>query len=269
MPSISRRDLARGAAWSVPAVAASSAVPVYAASPNNEPGKVVAVLWSNTFSDTGQGKTTGTDRHYHPWIIYPTAMTTGGNNLSVTNSTPASSLGSAQKGTGTLAPAASDAKGYKVPTGSGKQINIVIENIGETGQQGSDEYADVPRISQDDVPKGTRYTRGTGVNPAWPSLVVRDTGWYTVTTGTRSTSNENHWFGVRSKGSNGRTRWDLSLTVNKDFSSPKDGADAVTFDLFWPSRMPVRFPKVISARVQYRVTVTSEWGTVTYVTSAI
>ena len=269
MPSISRRDLARGAAWSVPAVAASSAVPVYAASPNSTPGKVVAVLWSNTFSYIGQGMTTGTDRHYQPWIIYPTAMTTGGNSLSVTNSTAASTLGSAQSGTGTLTPAASDANGFKVHTGSGSQIHIAIENIGVVGQQGSDEYAAIPRISQEDVPPGSGYTHGTGVNPAWPSLVVRDAGWYTVTQGTQSPTNGDHWFGVRSTGSNGRTRWDLTLTMNKDFTSPSDGAGAVTFDLFWPSRVPVTFPRRISARVQYRVTVTSEWGTVTFVTSAV
>ena len=48
-----------------------------------------------------------------------------------------------------------------------------------------------------------------------------------------------------------------------------DGASAVTFDLFWPSRLPATFPKRISAKVIYRVTVTSPWGTVVYTTSPI
>lgn len=266
---VSRRNVTRAALWSAPALIATSAAPALAVSADKQAGQVVAVLWSNTFSDVGQGKTTGTDKHYQPWIIYPTATKTGSNTLVVTNATAASTLGSAQKGTGKLTPAPASKSGYYEQVGKGQQIHVVIENIGDTSSPGSDEYADVPRISQEDVPRGTRYTRGTAANPAWPSLVMRDQGWYSVMQGTRSTSDGNHWFGVRSKGANGRTKWDLTLQLNQNFTSPNDGASAVTFDLFWPSRLPATFPKRISAKLIYRVTVTSPWGTVVYTTSPI
>ena len=174
-------------------------------------------------------------------------------------------------GTGLLAPAENSGGTYKVPTGAGQKISIKIENIGKTNINGTDTYADIPRISQEDVPKGSGYVSGTAMNPAWPTLVKRDVGWYEVTEGTKSTADGNHWFGTKSKGSNGRTQWDFELTLAKDFTSTGDGSGAVTFDLFWPFRrntLPVQRPAV-NAQVQYRVTVTSPWGVTTYTTGAV
>ena len=220
---VSRRNVTRAALWSAPALIATSAAPALAVSADKQAGQVVAVLWSNTFSDVGQGKTTGTDKHYQPWIIYPTATKTGSNTLVVTNATAASTLGSAQKGTGKLTPAPASKSGYYEQVGKGQQIHVVIETLVIPHLPVRMSMLMCRALVRRMCLGGTRYTRGTAANPAWPSLVMRDQGWYSVVQGTRSTSDGNHWFGVRSKGANGRTKWDLTLQLNQNFTSPNDG----------------------------------------------
>lgn len=101
---ISRRTVAKGVAWTAPAISIAASAPALAASttPDRCPepktfGELVAVPWENTWAAS---QFTGTAQRYQPWVIYPTSAPVRcdpatGTFLphSITNATPNSGVG--------------------------------------------------------------------------------------------------------------------------------------------------------------------------------
>lgn len=258
---MSRRTLNKTLAWTAPVVTAALAAPHAVASPSPF-GAIVAVPWDNTFNS---GLFTGSSSVLQPWVIYPTSRTPG--TYAVTNSTASTAVGDPLLGNSSAFPSIYPTTGTSYngnaaehPDGVGKGAVITISIVALSG---SVVYGNQPRSS----------TSSTN-NNAWPSIAMRDyrpnapDNYYDyIAVDTYSANGTTIGRGVEEftgvpNATTSPTRWDWKIHLTNPVDNQHDGSDAVTFD--------IRFP-VISGnlREQFKVTVTSPWGTITYTSPAV
>ncbi|GAA1350816.1 hypothetical protein [Falsarthrobacter nasiphocae] len=227
MNHVSRRQVSKGAAWAAPAMLLVSAAPSASASPAPETtGNLIAVPWSNTFGT--QKNNFAADNTWLSYVMYP----------STPNGTYSLSAASVAANAGNPNGSASFPPDYSKPTGAGQSITITVTRIA-----GTNTYASTPR------------TVRNATGDAWPFLVLRDSGWYSVSSysavGPTNGGTSAEYSGVPGTDAAGNPTWTWTLTFLKDTVAPSDGSSAITFDLFSP-------PSV--GTVQYQVATTSPWG---------
>lgn len=225
----SRRAVVKGAAWTVPVVAVASAAPAVAASPT---GKLAAGPWYNTWEGTAV-PTNGDSGGMVPYIIMGTTDTTGAASYDQT--TPVAQTWD-NDGTGAYE---CDPAAATTPYGAGDTITVTItENLGTY-------YGDTPVETSEPEPGPA----------AWPDLIIRDVGMYTVSGYNDGVATDAALYGAY----NGTNCWTWTITMAQDIRAC--GSDPVTFDLRFKSQgLTADGQQRLS---QYTITVTSPWGTVT------
>ncbi|MGV3103163.1 hypothetical protein [Rothia sp. 32237D007AR] len=302
-PQIQRRTLARGAAWATPVVLASAAIPAYAASPvpattDCTYGTIVAAPWSNVWPS--QGDFDGRARKELEWAVYPTSNCTGSvQAFSFDNSFPkdqAANPLSPSSAPNNTWPPTFPAGGDRMAdinsvngvngVGQGTIISVKVENVAGdvvyqdtptgddrflfTAAQGDKAYnpngtrglgANVPVIRLNDDFKGadTKYDKLYNyLRFAEAPMVTKNTMW-TWGYGNHYTTTE------------GRDGWSWDIKVMSNIAHGQAGASVVSFMTRLPAATfgdPAKTdPKVI--KTQYKVTVASPWGVVTYLSDAI
>ena len=102
-----------------------------------------------------------------------------------------------------------------------------------------------------DTPTNTNTPAAT----AWPELIPRDAGWYTVTSNPLDTTDPHRLFGDKI----GERTWTWTITVQRDFQACSDGAAVVSFDLYVPNTGVDASGKRRDA--DWTITAQSGWGT--------
>lgn len=224
----SRRKLVKGVAWAVPTLAVATAAPAFAGSPPRG-GITVAGPWYNTWP-SARG-VNGDHGGIIPYIIMGTDNTAGSAFFDQ-NSSQSSTFHVNGNGAYECSP---DSASY----GSGDQITITItENLGTY-------YTETPvKVSE----------REPGP-AAWPDLILRDRGMYTVTNYSSQLDGAAYW-GVKTPG---QGQWTWTLQMNRNHRGCN--TDPVTFDLRFRSQgLGEHGGQRLS---QYTITTVSPWGTVT------
>lgn len=300
-PQIQRRTLARGAAWATPVILASTAVPAFAASaPQVEDDctydKIVSAPWSNVWPS--QGNFTGAVAKELEWAVYPaSSCLTGLQAFSFDNSLPTAQAGNplaSSSATANTWPPTYPAGGNQMAdinsvngingVGQGAIISVTIENIA-----GDVVYQPTPTGSYRFIfaNGGAAYssngTRGAGANV--PMIRLNDDFKGADTTYSKLynylrfadapmvTKNTMHtWgYGNHYTTADGRDGWSWDIEVMSNIANGRAGASVVSF----MTRMPAATygdAATTSASViktQYRVTVTSPWGVVSYLSAGI
>ncbi|OFS13074.1 hypothetical protein [Kytococcus sp. HMSC28H12] len=224
----SRRAVVKGAAWTVPVVAVASAAPAVAAS---QTGKLAAGPWYNTWP--GSQDVNGDHGGLVPYIIMGTTDTSGAASYDQTSARD-TTWGNDGTGAYECDPAAAT-----TPYGVGDTITITItENLGTY-------YGDTPVETSEPAPGPA----------AWPDLIIRDVGMYTVQGYNGQVATDAALYGEY----NGTNCWTWTVTMAQDIRPCS--SDPVTFDLRMKSQ---GLNEDGSQRLaQYTITVTSPWGTVT------
>lgn len=257
---VSRRALAKGAAWALPSIAVAGAAPAFADSTCPE---LIAVPWSRLWD--GTKAEFGGNNTYIAYVMYPTSDRSGSQSYDWTS--PVSTTGTAGGGVD-----AGNMQSYPPDFTNcsgdcsvvGKTVQVTLEQI-----SGDTQYS----------PDPITYTRDSANddNP-WPYMVtqrpddngITGQGWYEVTTysahAPQAWSLPTEYTGVAGTSSSGNPTWYWEYTMVKNICSPSDGDNAVEYQIFIP-------PHFVNGRQemrrQYRVTTTSPWGTNVYTTKPV
>ncbi len=301
--SINRRTLVKGAAWTAPAIAATAAVPAYAASSSTEPqqdvcryGKLVAAPWSNVWEAR---KFNGKVEEDVEWAVYPTSnCTSAPQHINIDNSFPAAQAANPyyeRTAQGTWRPFF-PANGNRMAdvrsvdgvdgTGQGNIIRVTIENVA-----GDVNYVDTPtgsdrflfQAKDGDPAYGPNGYRGRGANV--PMIRLNDDFKGANTTYSKlynylrfadgpMPAKNTMWtwaYGEHYKTAEGRDGWSWDIEVMSNITAREAGADVVSFMTRLPAAQYGDASRSNSKTipVQYRVTVTSPWGVVTYLSDAV
>ncbi|WP_030015677.1 hypothetical protein [Curtobacterium sp. S6] len=285
----------------MPITVAASGVPTYATSrPTKDRctpfGVIVAAPWFSSWP--AQGNFTGQSAKDLEWAVYPTSnCTEQPQSFGFTNSFPkvqaANPLATSGARNGMWPPVYPaggnpDADYSSVDgvngTGQGQQIRVLVENIaGEVNYRptptGNDRYifqngqgaytsngtrgqgANVPMIRLNDDFKGTNspYSRLFG---------------YLKFPGAPEPSKSTPWtwaYGEHSTNAAGRDQWTWTIELASNITTGQAGASVVSFMTRMPAATFGDENRASGAviRTQYRVAVTSPWGTVTYTSDAV
>lgn len=300
--SINRRTLVKGAAWTAPAIAATAAVPAYAASLSTNQdicryGKLVAAPWSNVWESR---KFNGKVEEDVEWAVYPTSNCTANaqymsidNNFSaVQAANPLANSNARQNSWPPFFPT----NGNRMAdvnsvdgvngTGQGNIIHVTIENVA-----GDVNYVETPtgnarflfEAKDGDPAYGPNGYRGRGANV--PMIRLNDDFKGANTTYSKlynylrfadgpMPAKNTMWtwaYGNHYKTAEGRDGWSWDIEVMSNIAHGDAGASVVSF----MTRLHAATfgdASRTNARViptQYRVNVTSPWGTVSYLTAAV
>lgn len=299
-----RRTLVKGAAWATPVVAATAVVPAYAASKNPcEYGTIVSVPWGER---ANRRRYKGTVNEEYEWAVMPTSnCSPQPQTYFIDNTTPENKLAypwGRYEGVSDFPPIyppnGKDTPDYTSKdgvggVGGGVIINVRVENVaGDVSYAPTPTGADRFAFGESDANrKNNMYYaegyKGKGANPP----VVRLNDNYK---GSRSTyiahgkynylhfpdgprppkENSPMWtyaYGKHYTTAEGRDGWSWDIQVMANITHPNAGADVVSY-MTYLRKHTYGDPAHQSAKVipvQYRVIVTSPWGTVTYLSAAV
>lgn len=270
---ISRRTMAKGAAWAVPAVAMASAAPRIAASPPVQgEGVLIAVPWgehvgspaiedgnwvlANTSGNIETKPGYAYDKLYLTFVMFPTQMAPGGIGTGIHDMGPDSTRadsGDSQNRGGTKFEwlDACGLDGYSI---IGEKVTITVEVT-----DGSNTFCPTRRHADE------YYSSDPDKNP-WPMLIWRDRSYYDITnpawqdkqSGAQITTSAQYFGEVKSTD---LYKWQWELTMKQAMCTADSGADAVTFDIMMPHYHNL---KAGETKPKYKITIVSSWGTVTW-----
>ena len=246
---ISRRSVAKGAAWSIPAVTIGTAAPALAASPPPVTTQLINVPWSALYD--GTKNTVGDSNSYIAYVLYPTSTPPG--TATFTSATPAIETGNANN-------SAAFPSDYTDCSGAnsveGVTTTVLVENIG-----GDTQYSATPK-TYNDVP---------GNDPsgnAWPYIITqqpdRGTNYEVTSYGAfqpQPGSLNNQYNMVMSTKADGRPQWTWTITMIAATCSAGDGAGAIEYQIFFP---PHYAPAGTISNPTYRITTVLPWGTTVF-----
>lgn len=292
---IKRRTLAKGAAWAAPAILASSQIPAYAASSSTSPdsceyGKIVSAPWFSPWPVNYNGSAA----KEIDWAVYPTSKcSSGAQALSISNSFPKSQAGAPTGNpSSTYWPPTYPAGGSTIPdynsvsgvngVGAGEKIYVTIENVA-----GDVNYIETPTGDQRFIFSGgagaysSNGTRGAGANVPMIRLNDDFKGYKNPTTFSylrfsqapivEKTSIHTWGYGDHYTTAEGRDGWRWEIESMSNITNGNAGAAVVSFMTRLPAAQYGDASRSNSKTipVQYRVTVTSPWGVVTYLSDAV
>ncbi|MDO5750395.1 MAG: hypothetical protein Q4P78_04220 [Rothia sp. (in: high G+C Gram-positive bacteria)] len=307
---ISRRQMTQ-ALWAAPVIAASAAVPAYAASATGENyGQIIVLPRASKAADQ---KFNGTKAATYTWIMYPTSnLGNGTADMQYTNASSTASMGyhdPADTPAGAVFPPVYPANAPKEVmgfnggadfssvdgvdgVGQGARFHITIENIA-----GDVVYAPTPTgttlgsakvvVGGGDAIRNNKMTTATGykgkganppvvqLEPGYISPTVHGYGRYLNFEGYTAAKNSDglYGYGTHYTTATGRDGWSWDVELKSNITSVEAGISNHGIQIMTYLR-PTSYGDAAKAKatnipVQYRVTITSPWGTVSYTSDPV